>query len=53
MTSLVALLVKAGDTGLSPGLGRPTGIGRGYPLQYSQASLVAQLVKKMPAMWEI
>ena len=27
------------------GLGRPAGEGTGYPLQYSQASLVAQLVK--------
>ena len=25
----------------------------GYPLQYSWASLVAQLVKNPPAMWEI
>ena len=24
----------------------------GYPLQYSWASLVAQLVKKLPTMWE-
>ena len=24
----------------------------GYPLQYSWASLVAQLVKNRPAMWE-
>ena len=34
-----------------PGLGRcPEVIG--YPLQYSWASLVAQLVKNPPAMWE-
>jgi len=26
--------------------------GIGYPLQYSWASLVAQVVKKPPAMWE-
>ena len=26
--------------------------GIGYPLQYSQAYLVAQLVKNPPAMWE-
>ena len=26
--------------------------GIGYPLQYSWASLVAQLVKNLPAMWE-
>ena len=33
-----------------PGLGRSTGEGINYPLQYSWASLVAQLVKNMPAM---
>ena len=36
---------NAGDPGLIPGLGRSTGEGIGYPLQYSWASLVAQLVK--------
>ena len=35
-----------------PGLGRSPGEGIGYPLQYSWASLVAQLVKNPPAMWE-
>ena len=35
-----------------PGLGRSTGEGIGYPLQYSWASLMAQLVKNQPAMWE-
>ena len=35
-----------------PGLGRYTGEGIGYPLQYSWASLVAQLVKNPPAMQE-
>ena len=35
-----------------PGLGRSTGEGIGYPLQYSWASLVAQLVKNLPAVWE-
>ena len=35
-----------------PGLGRSTGEGLGYPLQYSWASLVAQLVKTPPAMQE-
>ena len=35
-----------------PGLGRFTGEGIGYPLQYSWASLVAQLVKNPPAMQE-
>ena len=41
-----------GDPGLIPGLGRSTGEGIGYPLQYSWAFLVAQLVKNLPAMWE-
>ena len=35
-----------------PGLGRSTGEGIGYPLQYSWASLVAQVVKNLPAMRE-
>ena len=35
-----------------PGLGRSLGEGIGYPLQYSWASLVAQLVKNPPAMQE-
>ena len=33
-------------------MGRSIGEGIGYPLQYSWASLVAQLVKNPPAMWE-
>ena len=43
---------NAGDPGSIPGLGRSTGEGTGYPLQYSRASLVAQLVKNPPAMRE-
>ena len=43
---------NAGDPGLIPGLGRSPGEGIGYPLQYSWASLVAQLVKNLPAVWE-
>ena len=43
---------NAGDPGSIPGLGRSSGEGIGYPLQYSWASLVAQLVKNPPAMWE-
>ena len=39
----------AGDPGLIPGLERSTGEGIGYPLQYSWASLSAQLVKNPPA----
>ena len=35
-----------------PGSGRSTGEGIGYPLRYSWASLVAQLVKNPPAMQE-
>ena len=35
-----------------PGLGKSRGDGIGYPLQYSLDSLVAQLVKTLPAMWE-
>ena len=41
---------NAGDPGLIPGYGRSTEEGTGYPLQYSWASLVAQLVKDLPAM---
>ena len=43
---------SAGDPGSIPGSGRSPGEGRGYPLQYSLASLGAQLVKNPPAMWE-
>ena len=41
---------NAGDPGLIPGSGRSTGEGIGYPLQDSWVSLVAQLVKNLPAM---
>ena len=40
---------NAGDPGSVPGLGRSAGEGIGYPLQYSWACLVAQLVKNLPA----
>ena len=43
---------NAGDPGSIPGLGRPARKGIGYLLQYSFASLVAQLVKNPPAMRE-
>ena len=36
---------NAGDLGLIRGLGRSPGEGIGYPLQYSLASMVVQLVK--------
>ena len=41
---------NARDPGSIPGLGRSTGEGKGYPLQDSWASLVAQTVKNPPAM---
>ena len=43
---------NAGDPSSTPGLGRSPGKGIGYPLQYSWASLVAQMVKNPPAIWE-
>ena len=43
---------NAGDPCSIPGLGRAPREGVGYPLQYSWASLVAQLVKNKPAIWE-
>ena len=43
---------NAGDPSSIPGSGRSTGEGIGYPLQYSLASLMAQLLKNPPAMRE-
>ena len=43
---------NAGDLGLILGFRRSAGEGIGYPLQYPWASLVAQLVKNLPAMKE-
>ena len=43
---------NAGDPSSVPGSGRSPAEGIGYPLQYSWASLVAQLVKNLPAMQE-
>ena len=43
---------NARDPSLIPGLGRSAGEGIDYSLQYSWASLVAQLVKYPPAMWD-
>ena len=43
---------NAGDPGLIPGSERSTGEGIGYLLQCSWISLVAQLVKNPPTMWE-
>ena len=45
-------ICSAGDPGLIPGSGRSAGERIGYSLQYSQASLLAQLVKNLTAMWE-
>ena len=41
---------NAGDPGSIPGWGRSAGEGIGYALQYSWASLMAQLLKNRPAM---
>ena len=43
---------NVGDPGSIPGSGRSAGEGIGYPLQYSWASLVPQLVKNLTAMQE-
>ena len=43
---------NAGDPGSIPGSERSAGEGIGYPLQYSRASLVAQLVNNPPAVQE-
>ena len=43
---------SAGDLGSIPGSGRSPGEGNGYPLQYSWASPVLQLVKNLPAVQE-
>ena len=43
---------NAGDPRSIPGSRSSPGEGIGYPLQYSWASLVAQTVKNLPAMWE-
>ena len=44
---------NAGDPGSIPRSGRSPEKGIGYSLQYSWASLVAQMVKNLPAVWEI
>ena len=43
---------NAGDPGSKPRLGRSPREGIGYPLQYSWASLVAQMIKNLPAIRE-
>ena len=52
MAQLVKNPLGKRETLLIPGLGRSSGEELGYPLQYSWASLVAQLVKNLPAMQE-
>ena len=44
---------NTGDSSSISGSGRCPVEGISYPFQYSWASLVAQLVKNLPAMWEI
>ena len=43
---------NAGNPSSTSGLGRPPGELIGYPLHYSWASLVAQMIKNLPAMRE-
>ena len=43
---------NAGDSGSISGTGTSPGEVIDYPLQYSWASLMAQMVKNPPAMWE-
>ena len=43
---------NAGDPSSIPRSGRSAEEGIGYPLLYSWASLVAQLIKNLPAKWE-
>ena len=45
-------ICNVGDPDSIPGLGSSPGEGVGYPLLYSWTSLVAQMVKNLPAMWE-
>ena len=47
------IALSKGDTSSIPGTGRCPGEGIGYLLQYSWASLVAETVKNLPAMWEM
>ena len=43
---------NAGEASSIPGSGRSRGEGTGYPIQYSWALLVAQMVKNLPAIRE-
>ena len=48
----IELACNAEDSASIPGSGRSPGVGIGYPLQYSWASLVAQMVKNLPTVPE-
>ena len=52
VVQLVKNLRAIQETDYIPGLGRSSGEGRGYTLQYSWAFLVTQLVKDLPTMRE-
>ena len=43
---------NAGNPSSIPGSGSSPGESIGYPLQYSWVSLVAQMVRNLPAMWD-
>ena len=45
-------ICNSGEPSLTPKLERSTGEGIGYPVQYFWASLVAQLIKNLPAVWK-
>ena len=45
-------ICSAGDSSSIPGLGNSPGEGIGYLHQHSQASLLVQMVKNLPAMQE-
>ena len=49
---IAQIVCNAGYPGSIPGLGRSPGERIGYPLQYSWAPIVTQLVKNPPAMQE-
>ena len=51
-SSVKEFICNAGDPSSIPGSGRYPGERLGYPLQYSWASLVAQMIKNLPAVWE-
>ena len=51
MTVGIESTYNEGDPDSIPGLGRFSGEGISYPLQYSWASLMAQMVKNPPAVW--